>query len=428
MSTEDQMTIDERRKYLRRMKSRYVEMTRQERGQLLDEMGMVTELDRKTLIRLMNGNLARKSRLKPRGCTYGADVDDALRVIAESVDWLCAERLTPNLVWLAEHLATHGELETTPPLLAALGQISISTVGRRLARLRQDQLRLPRRGPERANQVSRDIPMKRIPWSEAQPGHMETDLVHHCGPSASGEYVHTLQMLDVATGWSERVALLGRSYRVMEAAFRYILARLPFPILEIHPDNGSEFLNQHPVRFFRDTVVGVELSRSRPYHKNDNRNVEQKNSTLVRAYVGYERLDTVEQTQVLNRLYDKMWLYYNFFQPVMHLAEKLVLPIEGQATRVVRRYDQARTPFDRLCATDAIPEADQQRLQHLRDQTNPRQLRQDIYDLLDYLFTLPCAVPGSTEDIYPTLLFPLTLPKGEDTPVTLSFDRTICLR
>ncbi len=136
----------------------------------------------------------------------------------------------------------------------------------------------------------------------------------------------------------------------------------------------------------------------------------------------------MEQTQVLNQLYDKMWLYYNFFQPVMHLTEKLVVPVEGQATRMIRHYDPAQTPFDRLCATDAISDADRQRLQALRDQTNPRQLRQDIYNLLDHLFTLPYAVPGSTEDVYQTLLLPLTLPKGEDTLVTLSFEGTIAVR
>jgi hypothetical protein len=422
MSTEDKMTIDERRKYLRMMKKRYVQANRKERGRLLDEMETVTELNRKTLIRLMKGGLERKPRRKQRGKGYGAEVDDALRVIAESLDYICAERLTPNLVWMAEHLATHGEMEVTPQLLEQLGQVSVSTVRRRLDRIRQDQPRLPRKGPKRANRVTRDIPMKRIPWDEAEPGHFEVDLVHHCGPSASGEYVHTLQMIDVATGWSERVAVLGRSYLVMEAAFRYVLVRLPFPVREIHPDNGSEFLNHHLVRFFRGAVQGVELSRSRPYQKNDNRNVEQKNSTLVRAYLGYDRLDTVEQTQVLNLLYDKMWLYYNFFQPVMHLAEKIVIPVEGRLARVKRRYDQAQTPFDRLCATNAISDEDRQKLQALRDQTNPRQLRQEIYELLDYLFTLPCAAPGITQDVYLTLAVPLTLTKGEDALVTLSFD------
>jgi hypothetical protein len=126
-------------------------------------------------------------------------------------------------------------------------------------------------------------------------------MVHHCGLSASGHYVHTLQMIDVATGWSERVAVLGRSYLVMQDGFRRMLSRLPFPVREIHPDNGSEFLNDHLLRFWQETVHGVRLSRSRAWHKND---------TLVRAYLGDERLDTVEHTRLLNTLYDRMWLYY----------------------------------------------------------------------------------------------------------------------
>ena len=201
------------------------------------------------------------------------------------------------------------------------------------------------------------------------------DLVHHCGPSASGEYLHTLQMIDVATGWSERRAVLGRSYLVMQDAFGRILARLPVAVREIHPDNGPEFLNHHLLRFWDKIVQGVELSRSRPYRKNDNRFVEQKNATLVRAYLGYDRLDTVAQTLVVNQLYDKMWVYYNLFQPVIRLKEKLLLPAaQGRPTRVKRRYDQARTPFDRLCATNALSQQRQAQLNALREQTNPLSL------------------------------------------------------
>jgi len=120
-------------------------------------------------------------------------------------------------------------------------------------------------------------------------------------------------MIDVATGWSERVALLGRSYLVMQDAFERIMARLPFPVREIHPDNGSEFLNHHLLRYFGQKLKGAKLTRSRPWQKNDNRFVEQKNDTLVRAYLGHERLDTAAQTQALNALYDQMWLYYNLF-------------------------------------------------------------------------------------------------------------------
>lgn len=403
MSNEDRMNIDERRKYLQKMKKRYAKATKTRKGQLLSEMEAVTELHRKSLLRLMNGSLERQPRQRQRGRTYGSDVEYALSVIAESWDYLCADRLTPNLVWMANHLATHDELQLSTLLLEKLDQISISTVKRILARTPRDKPRLPRGGPRRINKLTQAIPMKRIPWNEQQPGHCETDLVHHCGPSASGEYMCTVQMIDVATGWSERRAVLGRSYLVMEDAFRYILARLPFLLLELHPDNGSEFFNHHILRFWKDIVKGVRLSRSRPYHKNDNRFVEQKNSSLVRAYLGDDRLNTVAQTIAVNQLYDKMWVYYNLLQPVMRLAEKIVTPVEGQLARVKRRYDQARTPFDRLCETTAITQERREQLEALRDQTNPRQLRQEIYDQIEYIFSLPNAVPGKTENVYLTL-------------------------
>jgi len=430
MSTEDKMTISEERKYLYKMKERYVKANRKERSRLLDEMEAVTGKHRKSLTRLMNSSLERKARCRERGRRYGREVDEALGVIAESLDYICAQRLTPNLVWMARHLAAQGEMEAPPTLLEQLGRISESTVERRLARMRRTQWRLPRRaGRRRANPLTRDIPMVRIRWDEQEAGHFEVDLVHHTGPTAGGQYVCSLQMIDVATGWSERAAVLGRSYRVMEDAFRCLLARLPFPVLEIHPDNGSEFFNHHMLRFWGQCVTGVHLSRSRPYHKNDNRFVEQKNFTLIRSYLGYERLDTVAHTLAVNHLYDRMWLYYNLFQPVMRLAEKTVIPgRDGQPARVKYRYDLARTPFDRLCDTPAITQVHRQQLQKLRDQTNPRQLRQEIYDWIDYIFSLPGAVPGVIEDVHLTLRAPYRLPIGDDSLCLHPFDRTPILK
>jgi hypothetical protein len=224
---------------------------------------------------------------------------------------------------------------------------------------------------------------------------------------------------------------LGRSYRAMEDAFHRILARVPFPILEIHPDNGSEFLNDHLVRFWKEKVKDVVLSRSRPFHKNDNRFVEQKNSTLVRAYLGPARYDTAAQTNAINQLYEKMWLYYNFFQPVMRLVEKTTIPLhpaQGQPLRIKRRFDQARTPFDRLCETEAISPEQKQELRTFRDQINPRQLRREIHQLLDQIFSLPGAVPGHTENVYETLFTSTETQKEEGIPVTLSFDRMTSLR
>jgi hypothetical protein len=429
VSTEEKMTIDERRKYLRIMKRRYVKAGRKKQAQLLDEMEATTGLHRKSLIRLMGSGLERRPRSKERGQTYGPEVDDALRVIHESFDYICAERLTPNLVGMATHLAVHGEMEVSPSLLSQLGQISISTVERRLGRIRQDQPRLPRRGPRASRKLTQDIPMLRLPWNMSQPGCFEVDLVHHCGPSASGEYGCTLQMVDVATCWSERQATLGRSYLVMEDIFLRILAHLPFPVHQIHPDNGSEFINHHMLRFWGGGIVqGVTISRSRPFHKNDNPRVEQKNSTLVRKYLGHDRIDSVVQVLALNQLYDKMWLYYNLFQPVMHLAEKEVIREDGKPTRVIRRHDQARTPFDRLCETDAILPEHREQLDALRDRTNPRRLRQEIYDDIERLFALPGAVPGITENVYLTLTKNIDPEKGVDDSFNFAFNRTPILK
>src|SRR3954467_12646981 len=165
------MTVAERRKCLKRLQGRYLAATREERSRRLDELAELTGLHRYSVVRLLKGpSLERQPRRQQRGREYGAAVDDALRVIWESLDYVCAERLTPALVSTAEQLARHGELTVTDDLLSQLGRISISSVQRRLTRLGQDTMRLPRRGPDRANTVAREIPMRRIPWDTAGPG------------------------------------------------------------------------------------------------------------------------------------------------------------------------------------------------------------------------------------------------------------------
>lgn len=404
MPKEEKMTLDERRKYLKIQQRRYKKDKRKERTNLLSEMEETTGLHRKSLIRLMKSDLKRKVRIKQRGTTYGAEVDDALRVIAESFDYICAERMTPNLMKMARQLAVHGELVLSEPLEKQLEQISVSTVKRRVKRIRQDEPRLPRKKPSTRNNTAREVPMKRIAWDEQEPGHFEVDLVHHSGPTTNGQYMHTLQMIDVATGWSERVAILGRSNLVMEDGFRRILARLPFAVLEFHPDNGSEFINRPLLRFWKEAVPCVELSRSHPFKKNDNRFVEQKNDSLVRAYFGNDRFDTVDQCLLMNRIYNSMWLYYNFYQPVLRLKAKEIVVGDDHTRRVKRIFDTPQTPFDRLCATNILQPELQAELEQLRDQTNPRQLRKEIYVLLDQLLCLPCAVPGKSEPVRATLL------------------------
>jgi hypothetical protein len=430
MSTDERMTVEERYKYLRKMQKRYQKAGRGEKSVLLDEMEAVTGLHRKSLVRLMAGEVERQARQRERGKEYGVEVKAVVRVVAESLDWICAERVQPVLLKTAEQLARHDELVLSAAAREKLERVSISTVRRLLEDVPRDRPRLPRRGPEQANRLARAIPAGRIPWDEPEPGHFEVDLVYHSGPSSSGQFIHSLQMVDVATSWSERVAMLGRGYLVTEDAFGRVLSRLPFPVVEVHPDNDSSFLNDHLVRFWGDQT-STHLTRSRAWQKNDNRFVEQKNATLIRAYLGHDRLDTVEQTLCLNRLYELMGLYYNLFQPVLRLTEKTVVSTpDGRFVRVKRRFDTAQTPFDRLSASGILSPADQQRLQDLHDTLNPRQLRRDIYSLLDQLFALPIADPdGPSQDVYLTLFNPPVSMKGDDCPsVTFSNERTTTVR
>lgn len=404
MAETDPMTINERRKYLHKMRGRYWQVSNKaKRGELLDEMEAVTGLHRKSLLRLINGKLARKPRRKQRGKKYGMEVDAAVSKIAQGLDYPCAERLQPNLVWMAEHLQAHNELSLNVELRAQLEKISVSSLRRRLPAVKYATQRIAHRKglPRQTFAQKQSIPMRRIDWGERRPGHFETDLVHHCGISADGQYIHSLQIIDVATGWSECVAVLGRSYLVMQDGFERIASRLPFEIHEIHPDNGAEFLNDHLIRYWKSKVKQVQLSRSRPFHKNDNRFVEENNSSLVRAYVGYARLDTVAQTMSLNQLYDKLWLYHNFFQPVMRLSEK-----QWQGQKLKRIYDDALPPFDRLCKTNVLSLAKQQELKIFRQATNPLSLRQEIQNLIDQLYALPCAKEGIIENVRLSLFAP----------------------
>ncbi len=173
----------------------------------------------------------------------------------------------------------------------------------------------------------------------------------------------------------------------MEEGFGRIQARLPYPIRQLHPDNGSEFLNDHLVRFWGEQITELRLSRSRPWRKNDNRFVEQKNDTLVRAYFGHERLDTLGQCQAMNEVYDQMWVFYNLFQPVLHLVGKEV--VEG---KVKRKWSEAETPYQRLLASGVLTGESVAKLAALYAQTNPRQLRRQVYERRDRLWDEPRAV------------------------------------
>jgi hypothetical protein len=402
----EKLDLEERLKVLRMQQRAYWEASRGKKGEMLDVLESITQLDRKTIIRRLNGSCQRKRRRKGRGRSYGPEVDDAVRIIYKAYDGICAERLTPNLAAYAEKLAQHGHLRMTAVLREQLGRISVSTVRRIVQRVQQDEPRRQRRPGLTRNGLLAGVPAKRIPWNETRPGYVEVDLVHHCGRYAGGnpcrgEYVHTLHLVDVASGWSEMVAVLGRSYLVMQDGFQRCARRLPFPVLEIHPDNGSEFFNAHLVRFFGELFTGADLSRSRPWQKNDNRFVEHRNGALIRGWVGHERLDSVLQAVALNAFYEKLRIYHNLSQPVMRLTCKTY---DYETQHVRRTWDTPRTPFERLLASGVMISAVADELQRSYDRTDPLTLHQELEADIRAIFALPGAQSGRSENVFATLL------------------------
>ena len=420
MSEQDPMTVAERRKYIHKVWGRYIKAERSQKTRLLDEMCKVTGMHRKSILRIINGKLSRTKRTKQRGKVYGVEVDDAIRVISRSLDYPCAERLQPNLRWMADHLAAHGSLVVSDLVKEKLEEISVSTLKRVLKRIGRSEPKIAYRAHRKpkTNSLRKGYPMTRIDWDEKIPGRFEVDLVHHGGKTSAGEYIHTLQIVDVATGWCEITAIFGRSNRVMRDGFSFLLDRLPFPATELHPDNGAEFFNHPLLQFLEQDHPAVRITRSRPYQKNDNRFVEENNASLIRAYVGYDRFDTRAHLRLLRKLYDKLYIYHNFFLPVRRLVAKQFI----SSTSVRKVFDKAIPPFDRLMASDILPADIISHLSNTRSQIDPLVLRDEIDSLLAALLALPALDDSDIVDIFQTFL------KGDDSSVTLSNDLSFDLR
>jgi hypothetical protein len=387
----EKMNIDERFKYLRIMRNRYMTADRKLKTELLNEMEAVTGLQRKYLIGQMNNpDLYRHARQRERGRVYDRDVVQAIATIAHALDWICAERLQPTLRETALILAGFGELTVSAEVLDKLDRISISTVERILAKVRPAE-RLPRAYPGRRaeNSAQQAVPVALIPWDITEPGHFEVDLVHHGSADEHGHLVCTIQCIDVLTGWSERFAMMGYEFDTIWAALQAFQQHCPIPIREIHTDNGSEFLNLALIACFGPGKLNALQTRGRPGYHNDNRFVEQKNSSLVRAYLGTMPLHTYEQRRALQQLYDDMWLYYNFFQPVLRQCARHAVRRPNGTIRIQRRQDRACTPLRRLLeAKPPVSRETKERLLALYQATNPLALKRRIHAQIEALQAL----------------------------------------
>lgn len=381
------MTRASLREYAVVQAARYRSASRAEKRQLLDEVVAVTHLHRKSAIRLLR-RTARAPRPQPRPgrpAIYGPTVATPATVLWEAAGYVGAHRLHPFVPELLDRLSQCGELRLAPPLEKLLRQVSPATLGRLLAPARAQR-------PPRAVSTTRvgtwlkhEIPIRTFTdWDDARPGFCEVDLVAHCGPSTQGFYLCTLCAVDIATAWIELDIVWGKGQERVGAAIHHLRERLPVPLLGLDSDNGSEFINQSLYEYCQRRHI--TFTRSRAWKKNDSAHVEQKNGAIVRGLIGYDRFASKAAYAQFARVYRLARLHVNFFQPVQLLLHKT-----RQGARAHRVYDEARTPYQRLCAANVLAPAMRQQLDTLYHQLNPLQLRRQLEAELQHLWAL--AVP-----------------------------------
>jgi hypothetical protein len=368
--------------YAEELKKRYFGASKEEKGKMLDEFTQVTGLHRKAAIRLLNRpSLPGAGKRRGRPAVY-RDLMPSLKAIWEASDRLCSRRLQPFLPEMIKVLRQHGEQRIDAATEAQLCRMSPSTIDRLLRPCRKAGGRRGFTTTRPGNLLKNMIPIRTFAdWQEDKPGFMETDLVAHCGESTEGFYLNTLCAVDVATGWTECLPAWGKGQQRVKTAVHRMRQRLPFTLLGVDSDNGSEFINQCFYTYCREEKI--TFTRSRAYKKNDSCHVEQKNGNVVRRLVGYDRFTSRAAYQCLGRVYDCVRLYINFFQPTMKLVSKT-----RHGAKVHKVYDTARTPYQRLLETDVLTETKRQELAATYSGLNPAQLLKQINSNLEQLWQL----------------------------------------
>ena len=369
--------------YVEAIRGRYLSVSRKEKGRILDEFTNVTSLHRKAAIRLLRRRgQAKVRRKRGRPQRYGRDVVSALRVVWEATDRLCSKRLHPFLPEVLVSLKRHGEITIIPEVETQLCRISPSTIDRLLHPYRRLGGRRPFATTKPGSLLKRSIPIRTFAdWEEDSPGFLEIDLVAHCGESTEGLFLNTLSTVDVASGWSECMGVWGKGQQRVRSAIHRVRQRLPFPLLGLDSDNGSEFINHYLFDYCQEEEI--TFTRSRAYKKNDSCHVEQKNWSVVRRLVGYDRYDSRTALEALNRVYNLTRLYVNFFQPVRKLVHK-----SRHGAKVHKVYDTAQTPYRRLLSAGILTEVKQQELAVMYYRLNPALLRRQINQNLERLWDL----------------------------------------
>jgi len=371
------MTKMSKREYLIQLKKKYRRANKKDRTRLLNDFCEFTKYNRKYAIHLIKSSFKTKWRRRNRKKKYDQDVVDKLLILWRASNEICAERFHPFIPVVLKKMKECNELKVNKEVENKLYMISLPTVRRKIQQTkRRSRIRISTTKP--GSILRKHITIRYGRWNEKDPGWCEADTVAHCGGNIEGEYVFSLDITDIATGWTEQGAIWGKGERATVAKLEEIKKKLPFPLRGIDPDNGSEFINWHMYRYCEKNRIG--FTRGRPHYPNDNAHIEQKNYTAVRQLIGYSRLEKKKQLKLLNELYRGPWrLYLNFFQPSLKLKKVVKDTATGKKKK---RYYEAKTPYQRLLDHPKISREQKLRLVCIYQKLNPIKLQQEIREKL----------------------------------------------
>jgi hypothetical protein len=362
-----------KREYADALRSRYQEATKKEKKDILNEFCTTCQFNRKYAIRLLNASAKKHFNAGRRGRKKQytrPEILQVLRLVWIKTNLPCSKRLKAILpLWLP-----HYPYEIPKEVFDALLQISPATIDRLMKPERSRYGKTGLASTKPGTLIKKHIPIKTNQWDESRPGFLEVDSVAHCGSSTAGNFALTINSVDIATTWTEQRAVWGKGEQGVVKAMENIEQTLPFELLGFDCDNGSEFLNWHLVKHYLHRKKPVQFTRARPYYKNDNAHIEEKNWTHIRQYLGYQRFDKIELVDLLNDLYTHEWrLYFNFFMPSVKLMAKHRI-----GSKIIKKYDQPQTPLQRVLNSDKVTDDKKTRLIDLFNTLNPFVLQEQM--------------------------------------------------
>ena len=375
------MVLRERRAYRQEILERYWKAEREEKGRILDEFCAVCRYNRKYAVRLLSRKQKQRRSRVGRKPQYGApEFAGALEGLWMATDQLCSKRLKQAIPeWLPFWEQGYGSV--APATRKQLLKVSPATIDR-LLKAKRRRLQKGLGGTTPGRLLKNQIPIKVSHWDVSKPGYVEADTVAHCGNSLEGNFAWSLVFTDIQSGWCECRSVWNKTGIGVREQIRDIESRLPFPLQGFHSDNGNEFLNHELWRYFSKRKQPVQFTRGRPYRKNDNPHVEQKNWTQARQLFGYDRIDNPHLVLPMNDLYANEWsLLQNHFMPSTKLIKKTRLN-----SKYKKRYDTPKTPYQRLLESPHVSAASKKRLRALHHTLNPLVLKHQIQQKLKAIF------------------------------------------